>query len=78
MWTQYPGSSMRISVGPAGVWAVNRANYVYKKTIDDWEHIEGSLKDISVGKNSIWGVNELGNLFKRSGQNEWQQIQPGK
>ena len=68
---------MRIALGPKGVWGVNSANEIYKKTTNSWEKVAGGLKDISVGKDSVWGVNGLDDIYVRTGAGGWQHI-PGK
>ena len=51
-WKGEPGRLIRVAVGQNGVWGVNNAHEIYKKTPTSWEKIAGRLKDISVGKDT--------------------------
>eukprot|EP00092_Neocalanus_flemingeri_P004290 GFUD01004610.1.p2 GENE.GFUD01004610.1~~GFUD01004610.1.p2 ORF type:complete len:369 (+),score=92.64 GFUD01004610.1:187-1293(+) len=76
-WKNYPGSLIRVAVGPKGVWGVNRVHEIFKKTAKAWVTVGGHLKDISVGKDSVWGVNKNDDIYMRTGAGGWQHI-PGK
>ena len=64
-----------MSVGPYGVWGVNKLGNIYKKTSTGWQHVPGVLFDISVGQNSVWGVSSNGHVYRRVGAaTSWEQI----
>ena len=73
-WKGEPGRLIRVAVGQNGVWGVNNAHEIYKKTPTSWEKIAGRLKDISVGKDTVWGVNRNDDIFMKMGGLDWKQI----
>ena len=76
-WKEYPGRLIRVAAGRNGIWGVNNAHEIFKKTATSWENIPGRLKDISVGKDDVWGVNGNDDIYMRTGRSDWKQI-PGK
>jgi len=56
-WQKYPGSGVRISVGPDGnAWVANNKGNIYKsKGTRGWTRLPGKAKDIGVGENGqMW------------------------
>ncbi|XP_063689003.1 uncharacterized protein LOC134822077 [Bolinopsis microptera] len=92
-WQHIGGKAIQVTVGPSGVWIVNRANNIYyrKGTYGDsntagsgWIQISGNLKWISSGRNIVVGVDSGNNIYYREGMRAprptgtgWVQI-PGK
>eukprot|EP00092_Neocalanus_flemingeri_P024879 GFUD01026978.1.p1 GENE.GFUD01026978.1~~GFUD01026978.1.p1 ORF type:complete len:662 (+),score=98.61 GFUD01026978.1:102-2087(+) len=72
---QFPGIETNVAVGPAGIWGINSAQEIYKKTSNSWEKVDGKLKDISVGHH-VWGVNKDDDIL-RMNEGTWENI-PGK
>lgn len=67
-WRKYPGSGVRISVGPDGkAWVVNKQGFIFRsKGSRGWTRLPGRAKDIGVGENGqMWaiGTNKEGGGF---------------
>eukprot|EP00079_Xenopus_tropicalis_P010125 XP_002934694.2 PREDICTED: fish-egg lectin-like [Xenopus tropicalis] len=48
-WEQIKGNYLHVTVGPAGVWAVNNLNRVYRLQNFEWMQLSGRLKQIDAG-----------------------------
>uniref|UniRef100_A0A8C8FYD0 Uncharacterized protein n=1 Tax=Oncorhynchus tshawytscha TaxID=74940 RepID=A0A8C8FYD0_ONCTS len=44
-----PGSLKHITVGPAGIWGVNKADSIYKYVAGNWVQAAGLLKQVDAG-----------------------------
>lgn len=74
-WKGVGGRLIRVSVGPAGVWGVNKAHNIYVRVGRGWKRIPGKLKEIESGRRWVWGVNKSNNIFRRHGiRGKWQHI----
>ncbi|KAE8594141.1 hypothetical protein XENTR_v10019456 [Xenopus tropicalis] len=63
-WAQIAGNYSHVTVGPAGVWAVNRQNFVYRLQDFAWMHVSGLLKQIDAGGDTfLAGVNAADNIY---------------
>ncbi|XP_064795411.1 fish-egg lectin-like [Oncorhynchus masou masou] len=57
-WIPLPGSMKHITVGPAGIWGVNKADSIYKYVGGNWVQAAGSLKQLDAGGDQfVVGVN---------------------
>ncbi|XP_014009327.2 fish-egg lectin-like [Salmo salar] len=52
-WISLLGSLKNITVGPAGLWSVNKADSIYKYVADNWVQAAGSLKQVDAGGNQF-------------------------
>ncbi|XP_064795415.1 fish-egg lectin-like [Oncorhynchus masou masou] len=48
-WIRLPGSLKHITVGPAGIWGVNKADSIYKYVAGNWMQAAGLLKQVDAG-----------------------------
>uniref|UniRef100_A0A8C7K3K5 Fish-egg lectin n=1 Tax=Oncorhynchus kisutch TaxID=8019 RepID=A0A8C7K3K5_ONCKI len=48
-WIRLPGSLKHITVGPAGIWGVNKDYAIYKYVAGNWVKAEGLLKQLDAG-----------------------------
>ncbi|XP_038833958.1 fish-egg lectin-like [Salvelinus namaycush] len=48
-WIRLPGSLKHITVGPAGIWGVNKADSIYKYVAGNWVQAAGLLKQLDAG-----------------------------
>ncbi|KAM5132533.1 fish-egg lectin-like [Mantella aurantiaca] len=64
-WKQIPGKLTHVSVGPAGVWGVNRENILFKMHDGIWMRVAaGLLKQVDAGgDNFVVGVNAQDNVY---------------
>jgi len=74
--TEYPGIFKQVSIGQFGVWAVDKQNSIYEKSLTSWDPVPGKLKQISVGRNSIWGVDHKNDIYMTRNSNgmQWTRI----
>ncbi|XP_041725328.1 fish-egg lectin [Coregonus clupeaformis] len=57
-WIRLPGSLKHITVGPAGIWGVNKEDSIYKYVAGNWVQAAGLLKQLDAGGNQFMvGVN---------------------
>nr|AMZ02451.1 perivitellin-2 31 kDa subunit [Littorina littorea] len=78
-WFTSTGSSLtltQISIGEAGIWAVDVADKIYyrpgsmgdKGNIGtEWKQVSGSLVTLGVGKDFVIGVNKNDDIWRRDG-----------
>ncbi|OCT73234.1 fish-egg lectin [Xenopus laevis] len=63
-WRQIKGNYLHVTVGPAGVWAVDKHNLVYKLQNFEWIKVSGLLKQIDAGGDMfVAGVNAEDNIY---------------
>uniref|UniRef100_A0A8C7PIU5 Fish-egg lectin n=1 Tax=Oncorhynchus mykiss TaxID=8022 RepID=A0A8C7PIU5_ONCMY len=48
-WIRLPGSLKHITVGPAGIWGINKADSIYKYVAGNWVQAAGLLKQLDAG-----------------------------
>ena len=74
-WKISPGLLDHVSVGPAGVWGVNRYHRIFLRldTYQDivsfgtsWLYVSRSLLQVDVGTDIVWGVNRIHSMYYRS------------
>ncbi|XP_062382992.1 fish-egg lectin-like, partial [Sardina pilchardus] len=59
-WARIPGRLKHISVGPAGLWGVNRYRRIFKWGSRSWKRVKGGLKQIDAGGDGfVSGANRL-------------------
>ncbi|XP_071804639.1 perivitellin-2 31 kDa subunit-like [Asterias amurensis] len=76
-FSELEGRFKLVSVGRAGVWAINANNQVYYRENtygnendagDSWMLVDGQgLIQVDVGKNIVWGVSSTRDVFYRRG-----------
>ena len=49
------------------VWGINRAQKIFRRSGDSWQHIGGAAIQVSVGKSGVWVVNSGNNIYYRTG-----------
>ncbi|XP_069803272.1 fish-egg lectin-like [Dendropsophus ebraccatus] len=63
-WQQLPGQFIHVTVGPAGVWAINRTNIVHKLQDNRWKSVTGFLQQVDAGfSKSVGGVGPNGYIY---------------
>ncbi|XP_041426665.1 fish-egg lectin-like [Xenopus laevis] len=63
-WRQIKGNYLHVTVGPAGVWAVDKNNLVYRLQNFEWIQVSGLLKQIDAGGDTfLVGVNAEDNIY---------------
>uniref|UniRef100_A0A8C7PP92 Fish-egg lectin n=1 Tax=Oncorhynchus mykiss TaxID=8022 RepID=A0A8C7PP92_ONCMY len=48
-WIRLPGSLKHITVGPAGIWGINKADSIHKYVAGNWVQAAGLLKQLDAG-----------------------------
>ena len=76
-WKKYPGSAIRIAVGPSGPWVVNKFGNIYEYKNLKWNKKPGCAKDIGVGSTGkVWVIGcDLGpegyGIYNWNGSSTW-------
>ncbi|OCT56509.1 hypothetical protein XELAEV_18000001mg [Xenopus laevis] len=63
-WTQIAGNGSHVTVGPAGIWVVNKFNLIYRLQNFEWIRVSGLFKQIDAGGDTfLAGVNTEDNIY---------------